>query len=266
MPRQRTQLAKLSRPRLHSPVARERLFALLDTERAHPLVWVAGPPGAGKTTLVASYCVARRLTHYVAGRYSDALTCFDRSDAIAADQGLDEWLWISGLWRGLTQRRAGLLNEAEAKDPANVTNLTRLECYGFIDSRADGTFSAEGCCNHWDRDGHLWVGHWWNSSKMQVGRYEVVAGNGKYAGATGGGTASCNFLSPRPDPQVVCEVTGEIELKSRSQAPLVSGAARNGCVSARHVEASRERLEVLEHPRKRNARIRSPRGKRCVPA
>ena len=37
-------------------VRRERLFSLV-TERCrhHPLVWVAGPPGAGKTALIASY-------------------------------------------------------------------------------------------------------------------------------------------------------------------------------------------------------------------
>ena len=44
MARQRAQLAKLTRPRLHSPVARERLFALLDAGRERPLVWVSGPP------------------------------------------------------------------------------------------------------------------------------------------------------------------------------------------------------------------------------
>lgn len=62
-----------------------------------------------------AFCIASEgYTHYVAGRYTEALACFDRSDAVARDHGLDEWLWLSELWRGLTQRRAGLLNEAEA--------------------------------------------------------------------------------------------------------------------------------------------------------
>ena len=48
-------LAKVSRPRLFGVVARERLFSVLDENHGRPLVWISGPPGAGKTALVASY-------------------------------------------------------------------------------------------------------------------------------------------------------------------------------------------------------------------
>jgi LuxR family maltose regulon positive regulatory protein len=52
--------AKLTRPRLHRAVARERLFAKLDEAHAHcRAICVVGPPGAGKTTLVASWSDAR---------------------------------------------------------------------------------------------------------------------------------------------------------------------------------------------------------------
>jgi LuxR family transcriptional regulator, maltose regulon positive regulatory protein len=52
-------LAKLTRPRQNAVVARERLFQRLDELLAHPVVWIVGPPGAGKTSLLSSYAEAR---------------------------------------------------------------------------------------------------------------------------------------------------------------------------------------------------------------
>lgn len=49
------QLAKLTRPRLHSAIPRERLYRDLDAARQRSVTWVVGPPGAGKTTLVSTY-------------------------------------------------------------------------------------------------------------------------------------------------------------------------------------------------------------------
>jgi ATP/maltotriose-dependent transcriptional regulator MalT/DNA-binding SARP family transcriptional activator len=54
-------LAKLTRPKTHKALHRERLFAQLDELRHCPLVWIASPPGAGKTTLVSSYIQNRKL-------------------------------------------------------------------------------------------------------------------------------------------------------------------------------------------------------------
>jgi ATP/maltotriose-dependent transcriptional regulator MalT len=56
-----TGFAKTTPPRLNGTYSRARLFRILDRSRKHPATWVCGPPGAGKTTLVASYIRARRV-------------------------------------------------------------------------------------------------------------------------------------------------------------------------------------------------------------
>jgi len=56
-------LAKTTRPVPAEAVPRRRLFRRLDRARRRPVTWVWGPPGAGKTTLVASYLTAVKLRH-----------------------------------------------------------------------------------------------------------------------------------------------------------------------------------------------------------
>lgn len=48
-------LGKLSPPRLGRVIGRERLFAAIEQSSTAPAMWIAGPPGVGKTTLVATY-------------------------------------------------------------------------------------------------------------------------------------------------------------------------------------------------------------------
>jgi LuxR family transcriptional regulator, maltose regulon positive regulatory protein len=54
-------LNKISRPRMADVVPRERLFSLMDQAFTRPIVWLSGPGGAGKSTLVASYLDSRNL-------------------------------------------------------------------------------------------------------------------------------------------------------------------------------------------------------------
>jgi ATP/maltotriose-dependent transcriptional regulator MalT/DNA-binding SARP family transcriptional activator len=54
--------AKISRPKTSNTYARTRLFKLLDGARRKPLIWIMGPPGSGKTMLVAGYLERRHVT------------------------------------------------------------------------------------------------------------------------------------------------------------------------------------------------------------
>ena len=61
MARKTASIAKITRPVLAGSYPRKRLFRLVDSARKHKVVWVTGPPGSGKTTLVSSYVADRRI-------------------------------------------------------------------------------------------------------------------------------------------------------------------------------------------------------------
>lgn len=59
MTRNVSPVAKISRPVLGAPFPRKRLFRLLDRALLRPVVWISGPAGCGKTTLVNGALSAR---------------------------------------------------------------------------------------------------------------------------------------------------------------------------------------------------------------
>jgi LuxR family transcriptional regulator, maltose regulon positive regulatory protein len=55
--------SKLVRPTTTGALARTRLFSLIDKLlRERSIVWIAGPPGAGKTVLASTYVERKRLS------------------------------------------------------------------------------------------------------------------------------------------------------------------------------------------------------------
>lgn len=53
--------AKISRPSSSGVFPRDRLFRLLDHSRDQSILWITGPPGSGKTTLMTSWLEARQM-------------------------------------------------------------------------------------------------------------------------------------------------------------------------------------------------------------
>ncbi|MCK5433170.1 MAG: hypothetical protein KAJ03_10515, partial [Gammaproteobacteria bacterium] len=52
-------LAKITQPSISGLYPRERLYKLLDQALNKQAVWISGPPGSGKTSLVSSYLNTR---------------------------------------------------------------------------------------------------------------------------------------------------------------------------------------------------------------
>ena len=54
-------IAKITRPVVAGIFPRKRLFQKLKSSREKPVIWVSGPPGCGKTTLVANYLESQKV-------------------------------------------------------------------------------------------------------------------------------------------------------------------------------------------------------------
>jgi DNA-binding SARP family transcriptional activator len=63
MDRPPTTINKITSPSTSGVFPRTRLFQCLDSALARPVVWIRGPAGSGKSTLVASYLASRNLPH-----------------------------------------------------------------------------------------------------------------------------------------------------------------------------------------------------------
>ncbi len=55
------QIAKITRPNTSAVLPRKRLFDIIDRSRKYPVIFITSPPGAGKTSLIASYLEHRKI-------------------------------------------------------------------------------------------------------------------------------------------------------------------------------------------------------------
>lgn len=72
-------ITKINHPKVTGVLPRKRLFHKIDASRDCPIIWIAAPPGSGKTTLTASYITSKKLPclwYQIDKRDSDIATFF----------------------------------------------------------------------------------------------------------------------------------------------------------------------------------------------
>lgn len=84
----RARLAKLTRPHSEGLLQRHRLFSQLDELTKRPVTWIEGPPGSGKTSLLASYLEVRKrvgIWYQIDSNDADCATFFHYLSIALAD-------------------------------------------------------------------------------------------------------------------------------------------------------------------------------------
>src|SRR5215813_7905535 len=117
-------LAKTTRPTLAQTLARPRLFRLLDQAARRPVTWVWAVPGAGKTTMVASYLAARRkraLWYQIDAGDADAATFFYYLGSAAPKRGRPLPLLTAEYRQGLAVFTRRFFRELYSRLPAPFT-------------------------------------------------------------------------------------------------------------------------------------------------
>lgn len=118
----------------------------------------------------------------------------------------------------LKLRRSTMTATFAAADPAAPLHLATFRCAFVSHTTTDATTRHQarvgltGACLVTDRDGDSHVAEWHRVPGEDAGRWTVVRGTGKYAGAGGAGGYTIMFLAGPPHPQLRFALSGQIDL------------------------------------------------------